>query len=67
MFSSLDERVGSSNPDKVFGEEILPVKNQLRLEYVHNISFWQDMKLIFLTFAAILSKAFRKKPADPEA
>lgn len=67
MFSSLDERVGPSNPDKVFGEEILPVKNQLRLEYVHNISFWQDMKLIFLTFAAILSKAFRKKPADPEA
>lgn len=66
VFSSLDERVGSEDPDKVFEEEVMPIKNKLRLEYVYNISFWNDMKLIFLTFVEILSKAIRKKPAGPE-
>jgi lipopolysaccharide/colanic/teichoic acid biosynthesis glycosyltransferase len=58
-FSSLDEQVGAKDPDRVYEEKILPVKNRMRLEYVKNMSFLRDMKLILLTFMAILRKASR--------
>lgn len=58
-FSSLDEQVGEEDPDRVYEQKILPVKNRMRLEYVKNMSFRQDMKLILLTFTAILRKASR--------
>ncbi|HAW58430.1 MAG TPA: sugar transferase [Bacteroidales bacterium] len=57
-FSSLDEQVGAQDPDRVYEERILPIKNSMRLEYVKNMSFRTDMKLILLTFKAILRKAF---------
>ena len=58
-FSSLDEQVGAEKPDMVYEDKILPVKNRMRLEYVKNMSFLQDIKLILLTFTAILRKASR--------
>jgi lipopolysaccharide/colanic/teichoic acid biosynthesis glycosyltransferase len=58
-FISLDELVGAEEPDMVYEEKILSVKNRMRLEYVKNMSFWQDMKLILFTFREILRKVFR--------
>jgi lipopolysaccharide/colanic/teichoic acid biosynthesis glycosyltransferase len=58
-FSALDEQVGAEYPDKVYEEKIFPVKNRMRLVYVKNMSFRQDIKLILLTFAAILRKIYR--------
>jgi lipopolysaccharide/colanic/teichoic acid biosynthesis glycosyltransferase len=58
-FSALDEQVGAEYPDKVYEEEIFPVKNHMRLIYVKNMSFRQDIKLILLTFATILRKIYR--------
>lgn len=58
-FSSLDEQVGAEEPDRVYEEKILPVKNRMRLEYVQNMSFRQDMKLILLTVTEIFRKASR--------
>jgi lipopolysaccharide/colanic/teichoic acid biosynthesis glycosyltransferase len=56
-FSSLDEEVGAEDPDRVYEEKIMPVKNRMRLEYVEKMSFRQDMKLIFHTILTILRKA----------
>lgn len=58
-FSALDEQVGAEEPDRVYEKKILPVKNRMRLEYVKNMSFRQDLKLILLTFTTIFRKASR--------
>ena len=46
-FSSLNEQVGAEEPDRVYEE------------YVQNMSFRQDMKLILLTVTEIFRKASR--------
>ena len=60
-FSSLDERVGAVNADRVYEEEIYPIKNQLRLQYVQEQSFLTDMKILFRTIAVIIKKAARNR------
>ena len=37
------------NPEKVYIEEIMPKKLQLNLEYIRDMSFLNDLKLIFKT------------------
>jgi lipopolysaccharide/colanic/teichoic acid biosynthesis glycosyltransferase len=55
-FSSLDQIVGEKNADQIFEKEVLPRKNALRIQYVHQQSFFLDVKLIFFTIIRIASK-----------
>ena len=55
-FHALDERVGDKDADKVFEEEVLPVKNRLRVQYVKERSFALDMKIILKTIGVIVGK-----------
>ena len=57
QFSSLDEVVGPDDADRVFEEEILPIKNRLRVKYVRERTFWGDVVLVFRTVLAILREA----------
>ena len=61
-FSSLDERVGNVNANKVFNEKVLPERTALRLKYVKERTFMGDIKLIFLTFRVIIGKISNKSP-----
>jgi len=45
---------GAPDPDKAYAELIRPTKLKLQLKYVREKSFWVDIKIIFLTFLAIL-------------
>lgn len=53
-FSDMDKILGSGDVDKKYSEEVEPLKNKLRLEYVNNMSFLLDMKIIILTILKIL-------------
>ncbi len=44
----------SENPEETYINEIMPKKIALNIEYMQKLGFWYDIKLIFMTFAAIL-------------
>ena len=46
----------AEDPEKYYIEVIMQEKIRLYLEYVHNASFWYDIKLIFLTFWTIVKE-----------
>jgi lipopolysaccharide/colanic/teichoic acid biosynthesis glycosyltransferase len=43
-----------SDPERYYREVILPTKLAFDLEYVHNQSFWLDLKLLVLTAVALV-------------
>jgi hypothetical protein len=45
-----------SDPDIAYNQLIRPGKSMLGIFYIENKNFWLDIKLIFLTIIAILSK-----------
>ena len=53
-FADMDKFLGSGDVDKKYIQEVEPKKNKLRLEYVNNMSFFLDIKIILLTIAKIL-------------
>ena len=55
-FFNLNDLVGSEDPRRVFIEKYRAEKNQLRVAYVRNRSFSTDFKIIFLTFARIVTR-----------
>lgn len=55
-FFNLNDLVGSEDPRRVFIEKYRAEKNQLRVAYVRNQSFWTDFRIIFLTFAKIVTR-----------
>ena len=60
-YFSLQEIVGSKNADQVFEENILQQKNKLRIKYVKEQNFFQDIKLIFQSFICIFRRIFNGK------
>lgn len=54
-FINLDKILGNENVNEKYREEIEPRKNELRLKYVKERSFWIDMKIIFNTIFKILN------------
>ncbi len=46
----------SSNPEKTYIEEIMPLKLNLNLKYVEEMSLATDLKIVFGTFSAIFLK-----------
>ena len=55
-FINLAETLGSKDVDRVYAEEIRPIKNQLRVKYVQERSFWVDLKIILKTLRRILAR-----------
>lgn len=47
---------GAEDPDKAYMELIWPEKKRLQLKYVSRHSFMIDLKIIWLTFIAVLKK-----------
>ena len=60
-YFSLQEIVGSKNADQVFEEKILKEKNKLRIKYVKEQNFFQDIKLIFQSFICIFRRIYNDK------
>lgn len=47
---------GAADPDQYYVDVIMQDKLRINLEYVATHSFWNDLKLIFLTFREIITK-----------
>ena len=45
---------GASDPDEVYVNEVLPQKMDYNLEYLRGFNFFYDIKLMFMTVAAVL-------------
>lgn len=46
----------SENANETYIEKILPEKMKYNLKYIETFSFWNDIKLMFMTVAAVLKK-----------
>jgi len=55
-FADLGSLLKGDDPDKLYFEKVWDHKMELRMKYVLERSFWIDIKLIFLTFAAIFNR-----------
>jgi lipopolysaccharide/colanic/teichoic acid biosynthesis glycosyltransferase len=55
-FSESEKLAKSSDPEKTYIEEIMPVKLKINLEYINNRSVSKDFKLMFSTFFKIIDK-----------
>ena len=53
-FADMDKILGSKDVDKYYEKEIEPKKNILRLKYIYQISFFLDLKILFLTFLTLI-------------
>lgn len=47
---------GSPDPEKTYMEKIRPEKIKLQLKYIHEDSFWVDIKIILKTLITILKR-----------
>lgn len=53
-FADMDKILGSRDVDKYYEKEIEPKKNILRLNYIYQISFFLDLKILLLTFLTLI-------------
>ena len=60
-FIDLASLVGSENADSRYEELVLPVKNALRTEYAHKVSFRTDAEILWLTAKALLRKLLGRR------
>lgn len=47
---------GADDVDRVYVEDVLPGKMQYNLQGIKEFSFWKDIKIMFMTVAAVLKK-----------
>lgn len=50
---------GVEDIDKVYVQQILPVKMHYNLKQMEQFSFWNDIKLMFMTVFAVLGKEYK--------
>ena len=50
---------GAEDTDKVYIEKILPGKMYYNLKGIENFSFWDDIKVLFMTVFAVLGKEYK--------
>ena len=55
-FANLGKFLAGGDPDKRYKEEVWDRKMELRMKYVRDQNFWLDLKLLFLTFTALLKR-----------
>lgn len=59
-FKDEDEMLaGVDDADKVYVEDILPIKMKWNLKGIKEFFFWGDIKLMFMTFFAVLGKEYK--------
>lgn len=58
-FANMEELVGDNDPDQYYQQNIFPIKNRLRIDYVKNWSLSSDFLLLWQTFVVVLKKLFR--------
>ena len=64
-FKDEDEMLaGVDDADKVYVEDILPIKMKWNLKGIKGFSFWGDIKLMFMTFFAVLGKDYTRRWID---
>ncbi|MDB4949650.1 MAG: hypothetical protein JWM27_2299 [Gemmatimonadetes bacterium] len=56
-FIRLDEALGSHEPDRVYEEQVRPVKNALRVRYAREQGFATDMRILVRTMRKLLPRA----------
>lgn len=49
---------GAEDADKIYTEEILPAKMYYNLKEMEQFSFWNDIKVMFMTVFAVLGKKY---------
>lgn len=49
----------ADDADKVYVEKVLPAKMYYNLKAIEEFSFWGDIKIMFMTFFAVLGKEYR--------
>jgi lipopolysaccharide/colanic/teichoic acid biosynthesis glycosyltransferase len=54
-FSNLNALIDDDDPDKFFEDNILFLKNRLRIEYVKKATFFEDLRLLLLTIHRLFS------------
>jgi lipopolysaccharide/colanic/teichoic acid biosynthesis glycosyltransferase len=54
QFYDINELVGSEDPHRVFIERFRPEKNRLRVAYVKQQSFGEDLRILFQTLARVI-------------
>lgn len=60
-FKDEDELLsGVDDVDKVYIEDVLPEKMKWNLKGIKEFSFWNDIKLMFMTFFAVCGKEYRE-------
>jgi lipopolysaccharide/colanic/teichoic acid biosynthesis glycosyltransferase len=56
----------AENPDEVYITQVLPGKMKWNLKGILEFSFWSDIKLMFMTFFAVLGKEYTVEVFDKE-
>lgn len=56
----------AEDADKVYVEKVLPAKMYYNLKAIEKFSFWGDIKIMFMTFFAVLGKEYRDECIDVE-
>ncbi|RHO57207.1 sugar transferase [Eubacterium sp. AM05-23] len=60
-FKDEDELLsGVEDVDKEYAEKILPIKMKWNLKGIKEFSFWNDIKLMFMTFFAVCGKEYKE-------
>lgn len=54
----------AEDADKVYVEKVLPAKMYYNLKAIEKFSFWGDIKIMFMTFFAVLGKEYRDEKAN---
>ena len=57
---------GAEDSDRVYIEKILPEKMYHNLKGLEQFSFWNDIKVIFMTVFAVLGKEYKRKDVSVE-
>ena len=61
-FKDEDELLsGVDDVDKVYIEDVLPEKMKWNLKGIKEFSFWNDIRLMFMTFFAVCGKEYREE------
>ena len=54
----------AEDADKVYVEKVLPAKMYYNLKAIEKFSFWGDIKIMFMTFFAVLGKEYRSEQSE---
>lgn len=52
---------GKENADETYVEEVLPQKMKWNLSEINKYGFWRDIKIMFMTFFAVLGKKYKEE------